>query len=217
MRMARSALIAGSTGLVGSRLLQKLLQAPDYAQVLALTRRPLDIEHVRLKVLIADFDKLAPITAQMRADDAFCCLGTTQAKAGGRAGLERVDFDMVLAFARAAREADASRFFVVSSIGSSLNAPSFYNRTKARMQAAVAEIDYACIQIVQPSLLLGAREESRPLEAAGQRLMPLISPLLCGSLARYRPISADAVADALLQLARDDAARGVHIHSLPLK
>lgn len=217
MRMTRKAVLAGATGLVGNRLLQKLLQAPDYTQVLALTRRPLDIGHAKLKVLIADFDNLASVTAQMRADDAFCCLGTTQAKAGGRAGLERVDFDMVLAFARAAREAGASRFFVVSSIGSTLNAPSFYSRTKARMQAAIAEIDFATIQIVQPSLLLGAREESRPLEAAGQRLMPLISPLLRGALARYRPISADTVADALLQLARDDDARGVHIHSLPLK
>jgi len=217
MRMTRKAVLAGATGLVGNRLLQKLLQAPNYTQVLALTRRPLDIEHPKLKVLIADFEDLTSISAQMQADDAFCCLGTTQAKAGGRGGLERVDFDMVLAFARAARDAGASRFFVVSSIGSTLNSPSFYSRTKARMQAAVAEIDFATIQIVQPSLLLGAREESRPLEAAGQRLMPLISPLLRGSLARYRPISADAVADALLQLSRDDAARGVHIHSLPLK
>jgi len=214
--MARTAIVAGSTGLVGQQLLQKLLQAPDYARVIALTRRPLPLQHVKLQVLRADFDDLAPLSAAMQADDAFCCLGTTQAKAGGRAGLERVDYHMAVAFARAARKAGATRLFVVSSIGSSLKSPSFYSRTKARMQAAVAEIDYAAIQIVQPSLLLGERAESRPLETLAQRLASLLHPLLRGSLQRYRPITAAAVADALLQLAGDTQSRGVHIHALPL-
>ncbi|MDB5988449.1 MAG: hypothetical protein JWR16_3502 [Nevskia sp.] len=214
--MARTAVVAGSTGLVGSQLLQKLLQSADYDCVIALTRRPLALQHAKLRALTADFDELSPLLTQLRADDAFCCLGTTQAKAGGRAGLERVDYHMAVDFARAARKAGATRLFVVSAIGSSLRSPSFYSRTKARMQAAVAEIDYATIQIVQPSLLLGARKESRPLEDLSQRVAPLLAPLLLGSLQRYRPISAAAVAEALLQLARDESARGVHIHPLPL-
>lgn len=214
--MARRAIVAGGTGLVGRLLLQKLLQAAEYDAVIALARRPLAVEHAKLKTLIADFEKLSPLLPQMQADDAFCCLGTTQAQAGGRAGLERVDFHMVLEFARCARKAGATRLFVVSSIGSSLNSPSFYSRTKARMQAAVADIDYQTVQIVQPSLLLGARADARPIEALSQRFAPLLAPLLRGRLARYRPVPASAVADALLELARDTDARGVHLHPLPL-
>ena len=214
--MVRTAIVAGSTGLVGSQLLQKLLHSADYDRVIALTRRPLPLQHAKLQALMTKFDNLKPLLEQMPADDAFCCLGTTQAQAGGRAGLERVDYHMTVEFARTARKAGATRLFVVSAIGSALRSPSFYSRTKARMEAAVAEIDYTTIQIVQPSLLLGERGESRPLEKLGQRVAPLLSPLLQGSLARYRPISASAVADSLLQLARDQRARGVHVHALPI-
>ena len=41
MAAPRRALIAGATGLVGARLLARLLEAPAYAEVHALVRRPL--------------------------------------------------------------------------------------------------------------------------------------------------------------------------------
>src|ERR1700751_2051851 len=39
--MSRTALTAGSTGLIGQLLLQKLLDSRDYTRVIAVTRRPL--------------------------------------------------------------------------------------------------------------------------------------------------------------------------------
>ena len=41
MAEPRRALIAGTTGLVGARLLARLLEAPAYAEVHAMVRRPL--------------------------------------------------------------------------------------------------------------------------------------------------------------------------------
>ncbi len=214
--MARTAVIAGSTGLVGSQLLDKLLAGNVYSHVTELVRRASTRKHPKLSSVMADFNDLSPLLPQLNADDAFCCLGTTQAAAGGRAGLERVDYHMVLEFARLAHRAGATRLFVVSSLGASLQSPSFYSRTKARMEAAVAEIGFDTVQIVRPSLLLGERSESRPLEALGQRVAPLLAPLLRGPLAAYRAIDAGDVADALLQLAADGSARGLQIHTLPL-
>lgn len=211
----RTAIIAGSTGLVGSLLLRRLLESDDYARVIALARRAPDFAHPHLEVVLSDFGNLEALIPKLAADDAFCCLGTTTAKAGGRAGLERVDYHMVVDFARAAHGAGARRLFVVSSVGTSKRALSFYSRTKARMEAAVAEIGYDSVDLVRPSLLLGARGESRPAEQLAQKLAPLLAPFFAGALRSYRPVEASAVADALLRLAQVRA-HGVRVHHLPL-
>jgi len=212
--MSRTALIAGSTGLIGSALLQQLLDSLDYGRVIAVTRRPLSLSHPKLANPTSDFEHLGALREQLAADDVFCCLGTTTAKAGGRAGLERVDYHMVLDLARAARAAGAKQFLVVSAVGASLRSPAFYSRVKARMERGVRETGYATVHILQPSLLLGARQESRPAEQIGQKLSPLLAPLLFGVLARYRPVRAGAVAAAMLALALRPTT-GVHIHHYP--
>lgn len=212
--MARTALIAGSTGLVGQSLLHKLLDSRDYDRVIAVTRRSLGISHPKLANPTSDFEHLGALGAQLAADDVYCCLGTTTAKAGGQAGLERVDYHMVLDLARSARAGGASQFLVVSAVGASLRSPAFYSRVKARMERSVAEAGYASVHILRPSLLLGERNERRLAEDIAQRLAPLLGPLFSGRLARYRPVEADDVASAMLALALRPAS-GVNIHHYP--
>jgi len=199
--MARTALIAGSTGLIGSLLLPKLLASPAYERVVAVTRRPLDLSHPKLGNPTSDFEHLGQLGAQLAVDDVYCCLGTTTAKAGGQAGLERVDYHMVLDL-------------VVSAVGASLRGPAFYSRVKGRMERSVAEAGYATVHILRPSLLLGARRESRLAEDIAQKLSPLLSPLFSGRLSQYRPVQAEEVAAAMLTLALRPAT-GVHIHHYP--
>jgi uncharacterized protein YbjT (DUF2867 family) len=212
--MARTALIAGSTGLIGRSLLQKLLDSQDYRQVIAVTRRPLGLAHPKLLNPTSDFEHLGALGGQLAAEDVFCCLGTTTAKAGGQAGLERVDYHMVLDLARSARAAGAQQFLVVSAVGSSLRSPAFYSRVKARMERSVAEVGYPTVHILRPSLLLGARGESRPAEEIAQKITPLLAPLFAGPLARYRPVAAETVAEAMLRLALRPA-KGVNFHEYP--
>jgi uncharacterized protein YbjT (DUF2867 family) len=212
--MARTALIAGSTGLIGQSLLQKLLASADYGRVIAVSRKPLELKHPKLANPTSDFESLQGLQAQLAADDVFCCLGTTTAKAGGRAGLERVDYHMVLDLARTARAAGGQQFLVVSAVGSSLRSPAFYSRVKARMERSVAEAGYPAVHILRPSLLLGERDESRPGEEIAQKLSPLLGPLCIGPLAKYHPVKAEAVAQAMLVLALRPAS-GVNFHEFP--
>ncbi|MDR3419032.1 MAG: NAD(P)H-binding protein [Nevskia sp.] len=211
--MARTALIAGSTGLIGRFLLQKLLDSPEYGRVVAVTRRPLDLAHPKLVNPQNDLEQPQTLGSLLAVDDVFCCLGTTTAKSG-KAGLERVDHGMVVDLARAARGAGASRFVVVSAIGASATSPAFYSRVKAHMERDVAALGYPTVHILQPSLLLGARAESRPAEAAAQIVSPLLAPLCAGPLARYRPVRAEEVAAAMLVLALRSGA-GVQVHRYP--
>lgn len=211
----RTALLAGATGAVGKALLALLLADARYGSVKVLVRRPLGLAHPKLEELLLDATGPAGQGAKLAAEDVFCCLGTTQKKAGSRAAFERVDYHLVLEVARAAFAQGAQQFLVVSSVGASLKAGSFYLRVKARMEQAVLDLGYASTHILRPSLLIAARSESRPGEWLAQKIAPLIDPLLAGRLAIYRTVRADEVAAAMLTLALRKLPGG-HTHHLPL-
>lgn len=216
--MKRIALVAGATGLVGHRVVARLLCDPAYTQIHVLARRPLAIENARLTTWITDFADPAALQVAgdaLAADDIYCCLGTTLKRAGSRAAFADVDERMVVDLARATQAAGARQFLVVSAVGASEHALAFYSRVKGRMEKAVAALDFAAVHIFRPSLLLGERSEHRAGEALAQRLAPLAAKLTRGPLRRYQPVTADDVAEAMLRIAlRGDS--GVQIHHLPL-
>jgi uncharacterized protein YbjT (DUF2867 family) len=203
------ALLAGATGLVGGLLLKTLLDAPDYTRVYALTRRPFGKEHPRLANRVVTFDRMAEQIKGLVAQDAYCCIGTTIAEAGSQEAFRAADVDAVLLFARAARAAQATRFIVVSSVGANSSSTKFYLRTKGEMEEAVTDLGFTSVDILQPSLLLGARQGLRPAELAGRILSPLVNPFLVGAREPYRAIPAETVAQAMLGASRRGA-RGTY-------
>jgi uncharacterized protein YbjT (DUF2867 family) len=205
----RIALLAGATGLVGGHLLQALLEAPEYARVFVLTRRPFGREHPKLANRIVVYARMAEQLKGLAANDAFCCIGTTIRAAGSQEAFRATDVDAVLQFAHAARAAGATRFVVVSSIGANPASGKFYLRTKGEMEQELAAVGFASLDIFQPGLLLGARRESRPLETLGRLLAPLINPLLTGTREGYRAIPAETVARGMLGAVRRGG-RGVY-------
>ena len=205
----RIALVAGASGLVGGFLIKALIEAPDYARVYALTRRPLGKEHSKLANRIVIFERMAEQLKGLTAHDAFCCIGTTIAEAGSQEAFREADVDAVLLFAQAARAAGASRFVVVSSVGADSKSKKFYLRTKGEMEEAVSGLGFPSVDILQPSLLLGPRKEVRVLEITGRIFAPLINPLLTGTREALRAIPAETVARGMLGAARRGA-RGVY-------
>ncbi|HET9864002.1 MAG TPA: NAD-dependent epimerase/dehydratase family protein [Steroidobacteraceae bacterium] len=205
----RIALLAGATGLVGGHLLQALLEAPDYARVFALTRRPFGREHPKLANRIVVYARMSEQLKGLTANDAFCCIGTTLKAAGSQEAFREADVDAVLQFAHAARAAGATRFVVVSSVGANPASGKFYLRTKGEMEQELIGLGFASLDIFQPGLLLGSRRESRPLEMLAQLFAPLVNPLLVGSREGYRAIAAETVARGMLGAARRGG-RGVY-------
>ena len=213
--MARIALVAGATGLVGSKLVRQLLERPEYDQVRVLGRRPPPFDAGQLRFIASDFSRLEDLDVELKVDDVFCCLGTTIKVAGSQAAFERVDYHMVVDLARAAHKAGAKRFLVVSAMGASEKSAVFYSRVKGRMEKAVRELPFEAVHIVRPSLLMGERKDVRPGEVLGQIVAPWLAPLMVGPLKAYRPVKADDVASALVQLALKGG-QGAQVHTLPL-
>lgn len=206
----RTALIAGATGLVGGQCLTILRRCPDYQKIIILTRRALALDVDTAEQRIVDFDHLSPADVA-GADDIFCALGTTIKKAGSQAAFRKVDFDAIVNVARAGVEAGAKRFVLVSSVGADPKSSNFYLRVKGETEQAVSALPFETIHIMRPSLLLGHREESRAGEGFAQRAMPIINSLLVGPLSKYRAVSAETVASAMVGAARS-AVKGVQVY-----
>jgi uncharacterized protein YbjT (DUF2867 family) len=206
------ALLAGASGLTGDFTLGALLGAPDISRVIAVTRRPLGRGHTRLANRIVQFDRLEAQLKGVACDVALCCLGTTLRQAGSQERFRALDVDTVLAFARAARTANARRLVVMSSVGADPAASNFYLRTKGELEQGLEALGFESLDILQPSVLLAWRGEIRPLELAAGALMPLLNPLLGGKYRQYRGISARTVGAAMLGATRCGR-RGVHRYS----
>ena len=206
---SRTALVAGASGLVGSHVLRLLLEDPTYARVTVLARRELPLAHQKLEQRVVGFDRLAQIADFPRVHDVFCCLGTTMKQAGSPDAFRKVDCTYVVELARVAVRHRASQFLVVTALGADPRSRIFYNAVKGEAEAAVRRLQFEGIQIFRPSLLVGARAESRPAERVAGLLSPLVAWALVGPLARYRPIKAEAVARAMVRVAHE-APRGPH-------
>jgi len=201
--VSRTALVAGASGLVGGHLLQLLLADRVYARVVSLGRRALPAHHPRLEQRVVDFGALDTIADLPPAQDVFCSLGTTIRTAGSQEAFRQVDYDYVLALARAGQRAGATQFLLVSALGADPASRIFYSRVKGEMEAAVRQLPYQGIQIFRPSFLMGDRAEVRLAERLGIPLARALAPLLLGPLRRYRPIHAADVARAMVQIAKD--------------
>ena len=159
--MSRSALLVGTTGLVGGRLLSRLLAHPEYDRVTAWVRRPVSLQIHKFSQLVVDFERLPDYAAQFDAQDVYVALGTTIKKAGSQEAFRRVDFDYPLALARIAKERGAQRFLLVSSLGADARSRVFYSRVKGEVEQAIAEPRYRA-DLVFPSLAADGHASGGP-------------------------------------------------------
>ncbi|HEX2206180.1 MAG TPA: NAD(P)H-binding protein [Longimicrobium sp.] len=198
-----SALLLGATGLVGGHVLDLLLDDPAYGRVVVLGRRPVDRSHPKLVQQLADLGRLDEHAALFAVDDVFCCLGTTIRAAGSREAFRRVDHDYVVDSARLAAAAGARRYLLVTAAGADSGSRFFYNRVKGDAESGVRAQPFEGVVILRPSLILGPRPERRPAEALAQRIAPALGVLMAGPLRRYRAVQAEAVARAMVRLAKE--------------
>jgi uncharacterized protein YbjT (DUF2867 family) len=194
---SRTVLIAGASGLVGRELLAGLLADDTVAAVHSLGRRDVELSHPKLTQHRIDYSKALP--ALPRVGEAFIALGTTIKVAGSQAAFRAVDHDAVIAVARAAKAAGATRLGVVSAMGADKGSTIFYNRVKGETEEALAALGFETLVIARPSFLMGDREAlGQPVrggEKLAQRVSRLLAPLIPDN---FKSIDAKLVARALM-------------------
>ncbi|HSN47439.1 MAG TPA: NAD(P)H-binding protein [Flavobacterium sp.] len=198
----KTALIIGSTGLVGSHLLNLLLDSNDYIKVITFVKRDAGIKHPKLIQQIIDFDKPETYEELVVGDDFFCTIGTTIKKAGNKDAFRKVDFEYPKQFATFALQNKVKQFLIISSLGADANSGNFYLKTKGEIQDFLKNCNFESVSILQPSLLLGNRTEFRLGEKIGAFFMKTLSFLFLGNLKKYKAIEGKTVAKALLTIAQ---------------
>ncbi len=218
----KTAVVIGSTGLIGRLLVEKLAQQGAWSNVLAITRKPQVWKNAKIRTLVFDFDNWGDLELQVRSFsgstsiDCFCCLGTTISAAGSEESFRKIDYEAVVMFSQLAKNCRAEQLLVVSSLGADYNSNVFYNKTKGEMERAVAETFKAKLYFARPSLLLGDRKDFRFLERIAILTSALYKPFLRGRFAKYKPIPSDKVARALVLVAAKHKVASQIIENLEL-
>lgn len=198
----KTALIIGSTGLIGSELLNLLLESSHYAKVITFVKRDIGIKHPKLTQHIIDFDKPETYKDLVVGDDFFCTIGTTIKKAGSKKAFRKVDFEYPRQFAAFALQNKVQKYLIISSLNTDANSGNFYLKTKGEIQDFLKDCNFESVAVLQPSLLLGNRTEFRLGEKVGAFFMKSLSFLFLGNLKKYKPIEGKTVAKALLKIAQ---------------
>lgn len=192
-----TAVVIGSTGLVGSELVSVLLASPYYSSVLLLNRRLSGLSHAKLSERIVDFD--APNLDGVFGEHFYCALGTTLRKAGSKEAQFKVDYAYPAAIAVLLKQQNTRQMILVSSIGADSAASNFYLRTKGQLEQKIIALGFNSTVIVRPSVLVGARSEFRAGERAGILLLKALEPLMFGGLRKYRGVNAREVAERMVK------------------
>lgn len=215
----RTAVVIGSTGMIGQQLVEKLAQDGSWTSVLAITRKRSLWNNPKIRGLSFDFLNWADLEMQIqsfsssRPVDFFCCLGTTLAQAKTETAFKKIDYEAVVQFAKLAARCRAEQLLVVSAMGADAQAKVFYNKVKGEMEAEVPRHFSGKTFFVRPSLLLGDRKEFRFGERVAILLAPIYTPLLP---MKYKPIFASCVAKAMISLATKKVSAGLVIDNAEL-
>ena len=207
----KTAVVIGSTGLIGNLLLEKLAQDSSFTQIIAICRRkPTDLpvfNHPKIRLVQFGFANWQELELQVKSfignasSSFFCCLGSTIKQAGTEESFRKVDMEYVVKFASLAKICRAELLLVVSALGADKNSEIFYNRIKGEMEEAVEQEFATKVHFLRPSLLLGDRRDFRFSERVAILLAPIYSPILVGGLSKFRPVKAVDVAKAMQLIA----------------
>lgn len=197
----RAVLVAGASGLVGREIVAALLADETVAAVHCIGRRSLGLKHPRLSSHMVDF---AAMPALPKVDECFIALGTTIKVAGSKAAFRAIDLDAVVATAKAAHSAGATKVGVVSAMGANPQSHIFYNRIKGEMERALTNVGLKRLVIARPPLLDGNRallgQPERGGEEIGLWLARRLQPLIP---VNYRAILAKDVAHAMIRAVKE--------------
>ncbi|SDL01260.1 Uncharacterized conserved protein YbjT, contains NAD(P)-binding and DUF2867 domains [Pedobacter sp. ok626] len=193
------AIVAGATGLIGSSLLQQLLDHPDYTMVTAIVRKEIPLQHPKLRQVVIDFDQLENHQEHLKGDVVFCALGTTKSKTPDKDQYRKIDYQYPLDIAFIAQQNGVSQYHLVSALGANQDSAIFYSKLKGEVERDLKTIPFKAIHIYRPSLLVGDRKERRSGEGIMIGLMRVLNPLLIAGLKKYRSIKIEKVASAMLK------------------
>lgn len=196
---SKKAIVIGASGLIGKQLVHFLLDDSTFSKVTIFVRKALSISNDKLQQIVLDFKQLEQYSTDFDGSVLFLCIGTTRKKTPNLEEYRAIDYGITLRAANLAKASGIEEVHLISAIGASSNSTIFYNKLKGEIEEDLIKIGFTSTYIYQPSMLIGARDESRPAELIFQKLMPFFDLLMLGSLKKYHSVSKEKLAKAMLK------------------
>ena len=200
----KTALIFGSSGLVGGQLLNKLIQNNNYNKIKVFVRSDPQIKDVKLEIIKTDFNNLENHRDDIKGDDCFYCIGTTKQNSPDKNEYKRVELDVPKQVAQIAKSNLVNSFIFVSSGYADPNSSGDYLKFKGLVEEELKKLNFSKLGIMRPSFLIGNRKEKRVGEKIGIFLFKILSPLFLGPLKKMKPIHSEKVAKAMIKISSGD-------------
>ena len=200
----KTALVFGSTGLVGGHLLDQLIKNDNYKKIKLFVRSEIVINEPKIEIIKTDFSDLENHKEDVKGDDCFFCIGTTKQNSPDKNEYQKVELDIPKKIAQIARNNSVISFIFISSIYANSKSSGDYVKFKGLVEEELKKLNFSNLGILRPSFLMGDRKENRTGEKIGILTFRLLSPLLIGPLKKMKPINSEKVAKAMIKLANEN-------------
>ena len=205
----KTALLFGSTGLVGGHVLNYLIQNSNYSKIKLFVRSFTGINNPKIEIIKTDFNNLNKHAEDIKGDECFFCIGTTKKKSPNKNEYQKIELDIPKKIAQIAKSNSVKSFFFVSSGYANPKSSGEYLKFKGLVEEEIKNLNFDKIGIMRPSFLLGERQEERVGEKFGIIIFKLLTPILIGSFRKMRPIQSEIVARAMIKLANENIDQSV--------
>ena len=200
----KTALVFGSSGLIGGHLLNELIQSDNYNKIKLFVRSDHGSNHSKTEIIKTDFNNLENHKEDIKGDDCFFCIGTTKQNSPDKNEYRRVELDVPKKIAQIAKSNLVNSFVFVSSGYADPNSSGDYLKFKGLVEEELKRLDFSKLGIMRPSFLIGDRKEKRLGEKLGIFVFKLLSPLFLGPLKKMKPIQSEKVAKAMIKISNGD-------------
>ena len=200
----KTALVFGSSGLVGSHLVRLLNKNSIYEKIKLFVRSTSEIKTSKIEIINTDFNNLSNHKEDINGDDCFFCIGTTKKNTPDKDEYRRIEYDIPVEIAKIAKSNSINSFFYVSSGFADPKSSSTYLKNKGQVEEELIKLNFSTLGIMRPSFLVGNRKEKRPGEEVGIFFFKIFSPLLLGPLKKMRPIQSEKVAKVMIKVANEN-------------
>jgi uncharacterized protein YbjT (DUF2867 family) len=205
----KTALVFGSSGLVGGHLLNQLIENDDYNKIKIFVRSEPEINDPKVEIIKTDFNNLENHKEHIKGDDCFFCIGTTKQNSPDKSEYRRVELEVPKQVAQIAKSNLVNSFVFVSSGYADPKSSGDYLKFKGEVEEELKRLNFSKLGIMRPSFLLGDRKEKRVGEKIGIFVFKLLSPLLLGPLKKIKPIHSATVAKAMISSANKNLEKNV--------
>ena len=196
----KTALIFGSSGLIGNELLKTILVKNNYSNIKIFVRTVPEINNSKVEIIKTDFRNLEKYKDKINGDDCYFCIGTTKKDTPDKNEYRRIEYDLPVNIAIIAKKNSVNSFYYVSSIGASPKASSGYLKNKGEVEEELKNLNFSKLVIIRPSLLVGTRKSFRLGEVIFTPIMNTLTLFAFGSLKKYKPIKIENVVKAMLNI-----------------